>query len=1326
MSRSARFTRLPNSSAAPGSDSPGNEEPRLTTDVLGDEETTFDLALDSAALDDADEGEDVEHGRSRGGSAADEPDTRPAPPARGVRAAAEQAGAALDAPVWYERPRVQLFAAGVVLVVLVLFVAGVIGGSNRVGSPGSSGPETDKQPLQYLRIHKPATDRREYRFVQLPSNSLPLLLVSDPSTVAAAASLSVGSGSALDPPAVSGLAHFLEHMLFLGSAAFPDEHEFASFLAAHGGRSNAYTADEETNFFFAVQPDALADALARFAGFFTTPLLRPGAALREMRAVDSEHAKNVLDDGWRAAQLLRTLAQPGSPFNHFGTGTLSSLNRSDIHEQLRDFHRQHYTADNMALVLIGREPLDELQRMATGLFQKVPGPALVEDAAQEEKVKCGAGARGSANGTESTDGQAATQGDAKKDESCVVEQTGFVAPASSPAASLSSRPLPFVPHSAAVRQLVTFVPVSTPSHTLSLYFPLPSSKGPGLARFRQDAAGFLSYTLGHEGSERTLCSLLTRRDGLATEVAVGAAADSRLQDQTLLAVEVTLTPKGNSEQGRAQVLRRVFDAIELLRAASLDQLRQLYATMQGEAQLRWRFAEKDEPMVAAQSLAARMTELLRQHVGTEGQSSAAAGGNGTGLSNRSNGTVFDVRDLLLEPARVHGFDDGAAIVEALSFLTPDNVLVTRSSSDLASAGAREAVAPAGEWRMEPHYGVLYHAEPLDLVALLAVAPALEPTLELPPLRNPFLPDRFDVLDVAGLAKAAEAEGTAADGLAVQQLRAAVGAFDPSQPLSPPLALPPLDPQQPPVASRLFYQPDVQSFGLPYAFFGTLFRLPTGTLQEPVDQLRLQLYLLALGDGLRAARYQLGLLNCKVDVVVRPAQQGFSVTAAGFAATLPTVWDFLLSQLVSLRGLSDARLSELRLELLQSAAYAGYASRQQPYQHALDFQRLWEERGRHSAEELTEALQRDARLVNGTVDELRRWVTEHALPSVGLAALAYGSLNISEAQRLHRGTEAALEEVGLGAPLGAEELDTIDAEAAQAVFQLPLTVASASNSESQQVSDSAVPASYLFRHAVLNTAEQNSALLFNLQLGPTGGDGEGLSGDALSERLRIRRGVLLQLLSQLLGEAAFSVLRTQWSLGYLLWAIRRESPVGSGGGRHGVSSFTFLLQNARESPRFLEARVEEFLLLFRSGQLAALSEPAFQQQVESLGTALKLQQAAKGSMAQHFERLWAIVQSEPDRPLFQREEAQLEALGEVMRADLLDFFDEYFATDGASRRKSVMLLYGAGHNATEQADMQVVARESEQLQQTLTRGIDLGAIAQREAMRVAQRWAAWPV
>ncbi len=63
-------------------------------------------------------------------------------------------------------------------------------------------------------------------------------------------------------------AHFLEHMLFLGTEKYPDENEYSKFLNHHGGWSNAYTANDHTNYYFDVSPKNLEGALDRYFCLF--------------------------------------------------------------------------------------------------------------------------------------------------------------------------------------------------------------------------------------------------------------------------------------------------------------------------------------------------------------------------------------------------------------------------------------------------------------------------------------------------------------------------------------------------------------------------------------------------------------------------------------------------------------------------------------------------------------------------------------------------------------------------------------------------------------------------------------------------------------------------------------------------------------------------------------------------------------------------------------------------------------------------------------------------------------------------------------------------
>jgi hypothetical protein len=104
---------------------------------------------------------------------------------------------------------------------------------------------TTKHSSSPSEIVKRALDTRDYKAITL-ANGMRVLLISDPLSNRSAAALDVHIGYFSDPRNLPGLAHFCEHMSFLGTQKYPGEEEFSSFLSTNGGSSNAYTDSEDT------------------------------------------------------------------------------------------------------------------------------------------------------------------------------------------------------------------------------------------------------------------------------------------------------------------------------------------------------------------------------------------------------------------------------------------------------------------------------------------------------------------------------------------------------------------------------------------------------------------------------------------------------------------------------------------------------------------------------------------------------------------------------------------------------------------------------------------------------------------------------------------------------------------------------------------------------------------------------------------------------------------------------------------------------------------------------------------------------------------------
>ncbi len=221
---------------------------------------------------------------------------------------------------------------------------------------------------------KSPNDERAYRYFELP-NGLQALVISDPSTDQAAASMNVSVGSGNDPSAYPGLAHFLEHMLFLGTEAYPDSGEYQAFIARHGGSHNAYTDFEDTNYYLEIDAPYLAPALDRFAQFFIAPLFTPDYVERERNAVHSEYQLKINDDGWRAMRALKEVINPAHPYANFSIGALETLpdeGDGKLRDALVAFYQDHYSADHMSIAVLGQASLDDLEKLVRERFSAVP------------------------------------------------------------------------------------------------------------------------------------------------------------------------------------------------------------------------------------------------------------------------------------------------------------------------------------------------------------------------------------------------------------------------------------------------------------------------------------------------------------------------------------------------------------------------------------------------------------------------------------------------------------------------------------------------------------------------------------------------------------------------------------------------------------------------------------------------------------------------------------------------------------------------------------------------------------------------------------------
>ena len=216
-------------------------------------------------------------------------------------------------------------------------------------------------------------DTKKYQSLTL-DNGLRVLLVQNKETDKAAAAIAVNAGHFNDPCERQGLAHFLEHMLFLGTKKYPDGSEYQKFISQHGGSNNAWTATEHTCFYFDIQHQHFEEALDRFSQFFITPLLADEFVAKERKNIEAEFKLKLKDDIRRLYDVHKETINPKHPFSQFSVGnvdTLADRNGESISKELNVFFEQFYQARYMTLAIEGPQSIAELKHLALKMFSAI-------------------------------------------------------------------------------------------------------------------------------------------------------------------------------------------------------------------------------------------------------------------------------------------------------------------------------------------------------------------------------------------------------------------------------------------------------------------------------------------------------------------------------------------------------------------------------------------------------------------------------------------------------------------------------------------------------------------------------------------------------------------------------------------------------------------------------------------------------------------------------------------------------------------------------------------------------------------------------------------
>eukprot|EP00124_Ichthyophonus_hoferi_P000400 Ihof_evm10s14 gene=Ihof_evmTU10s14 len=362
----------------------------------------------------------------------------------------------------------------------------------------------------------------------------------------AAAAMCINVGSLSDHDLVPGLAHFLEHMVFMGNEKYPNENSFDEYVSKRGGSDNASTDWERTIFQFEVQEKYLASTLERFSWFFKSPLMNENCIEREIEAVDSEFQNAKPKDWARKDQLLAECAYDSHPIGKFLWGNRKSLvdlsekNNIDVRKELFDFYREHYSANRCKLAIMGEASLDELQAMVLSSFGDMRNNDSVVPHFGEEGSKVHAGID----------------------------------------------PIKF-------HKLCKVVPVKD-NITLELLFAHPNMDH----EYKSKPADYISHLLGHEGPGSVL-ALLKKREW-AWALNAGVAYSDMTSAGHIFPVNIALTEEGLYHY--VEVVAIVFQYLRLLQSLPLPEW--VFEEKKILAQMAFDFQEPDDPIDFVEEISA--------------------------------------------------------------------------------------------------------------------------------------------------------------------------------------------------------------------------------------------------------------------------------------------------------------------------------------------------------------------------------------------------------------------------------------------------------------------------------------------------------------------------------------------------------------------------------------------------------------------------------------------------------------------------------------------------------------------------------------------------
>lgn len=213
-------------------------------------------------------------------------------------------------------------------------------------------------------------------------NGLQVVVIPDHRTPVVTQMIWYKVGSADETPGQSGLAHFLEHLMFKGTARHP-EGEFSKTVSRIGGNENAFTSYDYTGYFQRVPRDQLATVMGFEADRMTGLVLKDENVLPERDVVLEEYNMRVANNpSARLGEQVQAALYLNHPYGRPVIGWRHEIEKLDREAALA-FYRRFYAPNNATLVIAGDVEAAEVRDLA----QKTFGPIATQPAIAAKRIR---------------------------------------------------------------------------------------------------------------------------------------------------------------------------------------------------------------------------------------------------------------------------------------------------------------------------------------------------------------------------------------------------------------------------------------------------------------------------------------------------------------------------------------------------------------------------------------------------------------------------------------------------------------------------------------------------------------------------------------------------------------------------------------------------------------------------------------------------------------------------------------------------------------------------------------------------------------------------